>query len=408
MQIHRDISDRLRGLSEATPAIVLTGARQTGKTTALRSAFPDHRYVTLDLPSMADRAERDPDAFLTDHPPPLVIDEVQYAPGLFRHLKSVIDGERRAYGRFVLTGSQKFTLMRDVSESLAGRCVWLELEGFSLAEIRRTVPWGALPAHALLDEVLVRGAFPELWVNPRLRPPDFFASYVATYLERDVRQLLNVTSLRDFERFIRACAHRNGQLLDRSDIARDVGISPKTADAWLGVLVASNQVFLLEPWFANVGKRLVKSPKLYFADTGLCAWLLGVTPTTLRASSYLGGLWEALVYGEIRKALVAASLPATVWFYRDDRQLEVDFLITAGGRGAVVEAKHTERPDARDGRGIQALMDLAAARSVRELAECRGLIVSRTAEPFPVTDQGPRVDTLDLERLPGWLGDFFA
>lgn len=408
MEIHREISERLRDLGEATPAIVLTGARQTGKTTALRLAFPDHGYVTLDLPSMADRAERDPEAFLADHPPPLVIDEVQYAPGLFRHLKGAIDADRRAYGRFVLTGSQKFTLMRDVSESLAGRCVWLELEGFSLPEIRRTRPWGALPAHALLDEVLIRGAFPELWVNPRLRPPDFFASYVATYLERDVRQLINVTSLRDFERFIRACAHRNGQLLDRSDIARDVGISPKTADAWLGVLVASNQVFLLEPWFANVGKRLVKSPKLYFSDPGLCAWLLGVTPATLRGSPYLGGLWEALVYAEIRKALVAHSLPATVWFYRDDRQLEVDFLLTAGGRGVIIEAKHTERPESRDARGVQALMDLAAVRGVRELAERRGLIVSRTAEPYPVTESGPRVDTLDLERLPGALAGFFG
>jgi hypothetical protein len=408
MEIYREISARLLHLVESTPAIVLTGARQTGKTTALRMAFPEHGYVTLDLPSMADRAERDPEAFLKDHPPPLVVDEVQYAPGLFRHLKSAIDADRRAYGRFVLTGSQKFTLMRGVPESLAGRCVWLELEGFSLPEIRRTETWGTLETSALLDEVLLRGSFPELWTNARLRPPDFFSSYVATYLERDVRQLINVSSLRDFERFIRACAHRNGQLLDRSDLARDVGISPKTADAWLGVLVASNQVFLLEPWFANVGKRLVKSPKLYFADPGLCAWLLGITPLTLRGSPYLGGLWESLVYAELRKALVAHALPASLWFYRDDRQLEIDFLLTAGGRAVALEAKHTERPDARDARGVQALMALAAAKSVRELAECRGLIVSRTPEPYPVTETGPRVDTLDLERLPLWLAAFFG
>jgi predicted AAA+ superfamily ATPase len=330
MDIYREISATLRDLAPATPAIVLTGARQTGKTTALRMAFPEHGYVTLDLPSLAERAERDPEGFLGDHPTPLIVDEVQYAPGLFRHVKAAIDRDRRGYGRFALTGSQKFTLMRDVS------------------------------------------------------------------------------SLRDFERFIRACAHRNGQMLDRSSLARDVGITGKTADAWLGVLVASNQVFLLEPWFANVGKRLVKSPKLYFADPGLCAWLLGVTRATLNGSPYVGALWEAAVYAEIRKTNAYRRLPATVWYYRDDRQLEVDFLLTAGGRGLALEAKSTEHPDARDARGLRTFLTHAASRAVAELAlEARGVVVARPAGPFPIGGDGPPVEAIDLERLPPMLRAFF-
>jgi hypothetical protein len=397
--IEREISQRLRSLAEATPAIVLTGARQTGKTTLLRAVFPSHHYVSLDLPSAAERAERDPASFLRDHPPPVLIDEVQYAPALFRHLKIAIDADRQAYGRFILTGSQKFPLMKEVADSLAGRCVWLALEGFSIAEIGRVRPGEDLTALDPLLEILVTGGYPELWTNPRLPREDFYATYTATYLERDVRQLINVASLRDFERFVRACAARSGQLLDKSGLARDVGISPKTANAWLSVLAASNQIALLEPWFANVGKRLVKSPKLYFTDTGLCAYLLGVTRDNIGTSPYLGVLWETLVYAEIRKALIARRSPISVWFYRDDRQLEVDFLLTGGGQGDVVEAKWTELPDARDARGVRELLTSVRDRGVRELSVARGLVVCRTAEPYPIPGEGPRVDAVGLGRF---------
>ncbi|GMV43610.1 MAG: hypothetical protein AMXMBFR64_53260 [Myxococcales bacterium] len=387
-------------LAAATPAIVLTGARQSGKTTLLRSVFPEHHYVTLDLPSVAERAERDPSSFLRDHPPPLIVDEVQYAPALFRHLKVVIDADRHAHGRFILTGSQKFPLMKEVADSLAGRCVWLELEGFSLTEVARV--WDAdVGAPGVLERILVRGGFPELWTNPRLPREDFLATYVATCLERDVRQLINVGSLRDFERFLRACAARNGQLLDRSALARDVGVSPKTANAWLSVLSASNQVALLEPWFVNAGKRMVKSPKLYLTDTGLCAFLLGVTEETVARSPYLGSLWETLVFAELRKALMVRHRSAAVWFYRDDRQLEVDFLVTAGGRADVVEAKWTELPDARDARGVRALLAHGEARQIPEMGAARGFVVCRTAEPFPIRGDGPRVDALSLPRFIG-------
>jgi hypothetical protein len=403
VHIYRDIIARIRGLAEATPAIVLTGARQTGKTTLLREAFAGHHYVSLDLPSVAERAERDPVSFLRDHPPPVLIDEVQYAPALFRHLKVAIDGDRRGYGRFILTGSQKFPLMCGVSESLAGRCVWLELEGLSLTEVGR-VPRFDVHAPGALEDIMVTGGFPELWTNRRLPPEDYYATYLATYLERDVRQVINVASLRDFERFVRACAARNGQLLDRSALARDVGVSPRTANAWLGVLAASNQVALLEPWFGNVGKRLVKSPKLYFADTGLCAFLLGVTRDTLARSPYLGALWETLVYAEIRKTLMVRRHPYSVWFYRDDRQLEVDFLLLAGGHAEVVETKWSEHPDARDARGVREIIAGAHKRSLPELSVARGWIVSRPAEPYPVAGEGPRVDAVRVDQLLAALG----
>ena len=199
------------------------------------------------------------------------MDEVQYAPKLFRYLKVEIDRHREMNGRFILIGSQKFGLMQGVSESLAGRCGVLELEGLTVQELG--------PVFSRLEEregiagILGRGFMPQFWKDSAMRPADYFSSYQATYLERDVRQLLNVSSLRDFDRFMRALALRSGQLLNKSEVAKETGINSKTADKWLNVLVASNQVTLLEPWFANPGKRLAKTPKLFFNDVGLLCFL---------------------------------------------------------------------------------------------------------------------------------------
>ena len=232
--------------------------------------FPSHQYVSLDLPSEAEQAEREPDRFLSRHPPPVIVDEVQHAPSLFRHVKT--------------TGSQKLTLMKSVSESLAGRADVLELETLSWAEAHAAVP----------------------------------RSYVATYLERDLRQSLRVTSLRDFERFIRACALRTGQMLNRAALARDVGISGSTAAAWLSVLEASGQVALLEPWFSNRTKSLVKSPKLYVCDSGLCAFLAGIrSPEDLLDSPQAGALWETLVFGELRRLQIDHRGGWELRFWRD-------------------------------------------------------------------------------------------
>lgn len=342
MWIERRIGSRLARLAAQRPALVLTGARQVGKTSLLRRAFPEHAFASLDIPSLAAKAEHDPEAFLREFPPPLLVDEVQYAPAIFRHLKVEIDRARSKRGRFVLTGSQKFHLMQSISESLAGRVAVLELETLSFHEIA-----SAYPKRPVLD-VLLRGGYPELWAEPGLDAQEFFASYLATYLERDVRTLLQVGSLRDFERFVRACALRSGQLLNKANLARDVGVSAPTGNQWLSVLQASNQVFLLEPWFSNRTKSLIKTPKLYWCDTGFLCFLVGIrSAEELARSPLVGAIWESFVCAELRKRLAFAGLDPTFYFWRD-RRYEVDFLFHHGGRFELFEAKWTSQPSAGD------------------------------------------------------------
>lgn len=329
-----------RRLAATFPAVVITGARQSGKTTLLRNAFPNHTYVTLDLPSVAEMADRDGAAFLRNYPGDLLIDEVQYAPGLFRYLKAEIDADRTRMGRFLLTGSQKFTLMQAVSDSLAGRAAILSLETLSLREIP--------PEHRKSElATLARGMFPELWRAPELDTYAFYSSYVSTYIERDVRQVVNIGSLRDFERFLRACAVRSGQILNVSDLARDVGVTPKTAQSWLSALEATNQIYLLEPYFENVGKRMIKSPKLFINDTGMLCFLLGLTESNLVNTPLIGMIWETFVCAELRKRHSYSDKPLSLWFYRDGQGREVDFLEMGEGKLNLYEAKWAENPDAR-------------------------------------------------------------
>jgi uncharacterized protein len=343
MWINREISSKISELAHSFPAVILTGARQTGKTSLLRRLFPDYRYVSLDLRVLAEQAEESPESFLNDHPPPLLIDEVQYAPRLFRHLKLAIDRERDRKGQFILTGSQKFTLMKEVSDSLAGRCALLSLPALSVDEIK-TAGWCPADA-AALEELLTRGAFPELWADKSIPAREFYQSYVATYLERDLRQIINVGSLRDFERFLRACAARSGQLLNKSELARDVGVSQSTAAQWLSALEAGNQVTLLEPFFANVGKRLVKSPKLYFNDTGLLCFLLGLGPDSVANSALTGPVWETFVLIELNKWLALRHPEWSLWFYRDQQNREADFLLQGPPDCLhIMDAKWAEQP----------------------------------------------------------------
>jgi uncharacterized protein len=254
--ISRDVEGRLKRSAKTRPVIVLTGARQTGKTSTFLHLFPGYGFVSLDLPTEAEQAEKEPERFLQRHPPPVIIDEVQYAPDLFRRLKVAVDVHRTRNGQFVLTGSRKFALVKNVSESLAGRADIVELETLTFAEIREALP------NIELETAIVRGGLPELYANPEIDSVAFYNSYLATYLERDVRAMANVGSLRDFERFLRACALRSANLLNKADLARDVGIAPSTANQWLSMLEASGQAVLLEPWFSNRTKSIVKSPKL--------------------------------------------------------------------------------------------------------------------------------------------------
>lgn len=370
--------------------VVLTGARQTGKTTLLHRLFPGRRTVTLDLPQDAALAEDSPDEFLRQHPPPLVVDEVQYAPKLFRHLKAVVDASK-AKGQFVLTGSQRFVLMKEVSESLAGRAAVLELHALSCEELgetfRKVVSDGGLTA------VLARGFYPALWEDPALPAVEFHRSYVATWLERDLRQMLNVGSLRDFERLLRACAARSAQLLNKSDLARDVGVSVSTTTQWLSVLEAAGLILILEPWFENVTKRLVKTPKLYFTDVGLLCFLLGLDARALGSFSARGALWETAVLGELLKWREAHHPEAKIWFYRDRDGVEADFVVEQGGRRLALDAKLAELPGRDEGRGLL----VAAAK----LGTTRLALVTPTRKAvFP---HAHRIQVVSGWRLPEWL-----
>ncbi|MCC7144430.1 MAG: ATP-binding protein, partial [Candidatus Eisenbacteria bacterium] len=347
MWIPRYIESRLIRSMKTRPALVLTGARQTGKTSTLRRLFPEHEFVSLDLPSEAEQAEKEPVAFMNRHPSPVIIDEAQYAPALFRHLKVAIDADRGRNGRFLLTGSQRFTLMKGVSDSLAGRVDVMELETLSRSEIRRSGIEIDLPSG------IVRGGFPELHANPEVDPVTFYSSYVATYLERDVRTLANVGSLRDFERFLRACALRSANLLNKSDLARDVGIAPSTANQWISVLEASGQIVLLEPWLSNRTKSIIKTPKLYLADTGLLCALLGIrTPEQLLLSPAVGAIWETYVFAELRHREREAGRDRSLFFWRD-RTREVDFVVETAQGLELLEAKWTELPSTGDASNLE-------------------------------------------------------
>ena len=333
------------------------------------------RLSPLDLPTEAEQAEKEPDAFLQSHPPPVLIDEVQYAPGLFRYLKVAVDAQRTRNRQFLLTGSQKFTLMKNVSESLAGRADIVELETLSFAEIQAALPQTGIEA------AIVRGGFPELYANPDIDSVAFYNSYLSTYLERDVRSLTNVGSLRHFERFLRACALRSTNLLNKADLARDVGIAPSTANHWLSMLEASGQVVLVEPWFSNRTKSIVKSPKLYLADAGLLCALLNIRSVeALRQSPAVGAIWETFVFAQIRDRERRAGRTGSLFFWRD-RTREVDFVVDTGGRLELFAAKWTELPDAGDTVNLDFVRNVVGKSRV-----AGGAIVCRTANSFPTCE----------------------
>jgi len=386
MWIERTVEERIRRSVRTRPVLVLTGARQTGKTSTLLHLFPDYEFVSLDLPTEAEQAEKEPGRFLERHTAPVIIDEVQYAPGLFRHLKTAVDAHRSVNGRFLLTGSQKFTLMERVSESLAGRSDIMELETLSLREIRK-----ALPA-TRLETAIVRGGFPELNANPDIDPAGFYSSYLATYLERDVRSLANVGSLRDFERFLRACALRSANLLNKAELARDVGIAPSTAGLWLSTLEASGQIVLLEPWFSNKTTSLVKSPKIYIADSGLLCALLNIfSVETLVESPAVGAIWETFVFAQLRDRERRAGRSRSLFFWRD-RSHEVDFVVEAGGKLELFEAKWAELPDKSDTTNLEFVRNAVGQSRTRS-----GSIVCRTPNSFPFSNGFRAVSVGELE-----------
>lgn len=320
-------------LAKGFPILAVTGPRQSGKTTLARSLFPDQAYVTFEDPEEREFAIRDPRGFLARFTDGAIIDEAQRCPDLFSYLQGLVDSRRRM-GDFILTGSQQFGLRSGISQSLAGRIGLIQLLPFSMPELAGAGLLAEGP-----DEHMWRGGYPPLYDRP-LTPDLWFPNYVATYLERDVRQLLGVRDLDLFQRFVKLCAARTGQLLNLSSLASDCGISHVTAREWLNVLEASYIAIRLPPYFRNFGKRLVKTPKLYFLDVGLAAWLLGIRDAeTLNIHAQRGALFETLVVSEFIKQRYNQGLAADLYFWRDNVGQEIDLLFESGQKLQAVEVK---------------------------------------------------------------------
>lgn len=360
----RTLRATLLRASAAFPVLLLTGARQVGKTTLLEAcAEPGRGYVTLDDPLEAELAHTDPMLFFQRHPPPVIVDEIQYAPELFRTIKLLVDRLRKP-GLFWLSGSQKFHLMQGVTESLAGRVAVLDLLGVSQAEMagraESSPPFLPTPAWLAqarqladpplpLSEVyhrIWRGSFPRIALDADMPRDLFYSAYLQTYLQRDVRDLTRVGDERAFLQFLRGTAARTAQLLNYADLAREADIDQKTAKAWLSILETSGIVYLLPPYHDNVSKRLLKTPKLYFLDTGLCAYLTRwASPETLEAGAMSGAILENWLLVEILKGWWHNGLTPYAYFYRDKEQREIDLLLEQDNMLYPVEFKKTANPN---------------------------------------------------------------
>ncbi len=362
--INRSIEPVLENAARDFPCVILTGPRQAGKTAVLRRVFgKSHGYVSLELTDVLASAQADPRGFLARFSPPVILDEIQHAPFLLPYIKELIDKDRHANGRFILTGSQNILLLEKVNESLAGRAAVLKLLPMSMREIdgihNKPLPWEreyvvgenfALITSNSRDiwRIFVRGFYPEI-VSDAGRKFDLWqSSYIQTYLERDVRTIRQIGDLTLFQTFLRALAARHAQLLSLTEISRDIGASINTVKSWISVLEATHQIVILRPYFLNAGKRLVKSPKVYFTDTGTLCHLVGLkNPEHAMAGPMCGPIFEGAVLSEILKTYLHRGLQPAIYFWRTSAGNEIDFVIESGSEIFPLEAKlgATARPE---------------------------------------------------------------
>ena len=329
--VRRNLESEIQRAVSAFSAVILTGPRRSGKTTLLKHCFPGAAYVLIEAPDVVDRVRSDPRSFLEELALPAILDEIQNVPELLNYIRAEIDRIPEQKGGWLLTGSQEAALMQGVSESMAGRAAIFQLLPFSHSENPRVS--------------LLKGGYPEVIARPATKDL-WFRSYIQTYLERDVRAVIDIKDLATFRRFLALLATRTGQLINKTALAGPLGVSVPTIGAWLGVLEITAQIILVPPFYENFGKRITKSPKLYFADSGLAAHLLGInSEEALRGSPFLGPLFEGLVAGEIVKGQIHAGRAKELYHFRDQQGLEVDFIVPRGeGRLALVEAKATRTP----------------------------------------------------------------
>jgi uncharacterized protein len=385
--IPRELSDVVRQAARHFPSVVVTGPRRAGKTTLLRRLFPKAQYVLLEDPDIQGRIRSDPRTFLEELRPPVIFDEIQNAPELLNYVRTLVDAAPRRKGQWLFTGSQEAPLMQGITESMAGRAAILQLLPFSVAEYPKTN--------------LLHGGFPEVVARPKSRGL-WFASYLQTYLERDVRAITNVRDLVTFRRFLALLASRHGQILNKTDLAAPLGVSVPTVNEWLQILEVTGQIIVVPPYFENLGKRLIKSPKIYWGDPGLACYLLGIaSEAELRRSPFLGRLFEGFVAAEILKSQANRGMRKELYYFRDQQGLEVDFLTPRANSGVwLIECKagKTVRPEMAN-----PLFSLSRAFGKRPK---RLMIVHQRSRSGPHTAAIAKgVEALDLELFVAKLAD---
>jgi len=379
--IPRQLAPVLLDASRHFPAVVVTGPRRAGKTTLLRKLFPNARYVLLEDPDIQGRVRSDPRAFLDELQPPVVFDEIQNTPELLDYVRTLIDTKPRRMGQWLFTGSQEVPLMRGITESMAGRAAILQLLPFSLAETAKVN--------------LLHGGFPEVLARPEARSL-WFASYLQTYLERDVRAITNVRDLATFRRFLAVLASRHGQVLNKTDLAAPLGVSVPTIGEWLSILEVTGQIILVPPYFENFGKRLIKSPKIYWGDSGLACYLLGVTSSAeFERSPFLGALFGGFVAGEILKSQANQGMRKELYYFRDQQGLEVDFLVPRPNSNLwLIEAKA--------GKTVRPAMASPLLSLRRALPERSGRLIvvhRKSHSQLPTAAIARGVEAVDVERF---------
>ena len=383
MYLNRLIEKTIRKVKSTFPVIVVTGPRQSGKSTLLKHIFSGKKssYLSLEDPGFRSLMMEDPLTYLEKQPKPVILDEIQYLPEITSSIKILADKNRRP-GSWFITGSQQFSIMKNVSESMAGRAAILALPPFQLKE-RHDI--------RSLEDFVSRGSYPELIVNKKIDSRIWYSSYLQTYLERDVRQLLNVADLRDFERCVKLLAARTGQELNYSSLSNDLGVSMPTVKRWVSVLESSYLIFLLPPYFRNFGKRIVKSPKIYFLDTGLLNYLLGIThPRQVLSGPMAGFIFETAVIAEIVKKKYAEGVKPELYYWRSQNGVEIDLIVSENGADIPYEIKLSSNIKPLFYKNLSSWIALSGNKNRK------GFLITDCSKPLPLPSHIKNIHWSDL------------